>query len=116
MDYALKGTGKIKFGFGVYITSSFASAANYSKTSDAADDEKHYVYTVEVVEKNRTNYISFIEEVCPVIIAKAEAKLGDKIPSVYTVNGNLFRKYIGIRLTHEVKEWQKLASATDPEK
>lgn len=85
LDYALKGTGKIKFGFGVYITSSFASAANYSKTSDAADDEKHYVYTVEVVEKNRTNYISFIEEVCPVIIAKAEAKLGDKIPSVYTV-------------------------------
>lgn len=116
LDYALKGTGKIKFGFGVYITSSFASAANYSKTSDAADDEKHYVYTVEVVEKNRTNYISFIEEVCPIIIAKAEAKLGDKIPPVYTVNGNLFRKYIGIRLTHDVKEWQKLALATDPEK
>lgn len=115
LDYALKGTGKVKFGFGVYVTSSFASAANYSKTLEGGVDEKHYVYTLEVIEKNKSNYISFIETVYPLIVAKAEAKLGEKIPAVFTSNGNLFRKYIGIKLSQDSKVLQKYALATDPE-
>lgn len=116
LDYALKGTGKVKFGFGVYVTSSFASAANYSKTSEGGANEKHYVYTLEVIEKNKSNYISFIESVHPLIVAKVEAKLGEKIPAVFTSNGNLFRKYIGIKLSQDSKVLQKYVFATDPEK
>lgn len=116
LDYALKGAGKVKFGYGIYVTSSFASAAHYSRTAEGGADEKHYVYTLEVVQKNRTNYISFIEKVSPSVVAKAEARLGERIPEVYTANGNLFRKYLGIRLTQDDKVWQKLSRATDPEK
>lgn len=116
LDYVLKGTGKVKFGFGMYVTSSFASAANYSKTSEGGANEKHYVYTLEVIEKNKSNYISFIESVHPLIVAKVEAKLGEKIPAVFTSNGNLFRKYIGIKLSQDSKVLQKYVFATDPEK
>lgn len=113
LDYALGGTGKVKFGFGVYLTSNFASAANYSKIKNGEIDEKHYVYTVKSISKNRLNYISFVERVHPLIVAKAEAILGESIPVVYTENGNFFRKYIGIRLTKDASVWKKLVMLTD---
>lgn len=116
LDYALKGNGKIKFGFGIYVTSNFISAANYSKTVDKETDKKHYVYTLDVVKKDKSNYISFIEKVNPIIITKAENKLRNKIPAVYTTNGNLFRKYIGLRLTQDETILEKLSMVTEPDK
>lgn len=117
LDYALEGQGKVKFGYGVYVTSSFASAANYSKSADwEAAEENHYVYTVEVVNKKAGNYISFVEQVSPLIISKAEDLLQDKIPEIYTLNGNLFRKYLGMKLSADKTVIEKLKAVSDPDK
>lgn len=109
LDYALQGTGKVKFGFGLYVTSSFTSAAHYSK---GPAEEKHYVYTVEVSRKNKSNYISYLEEVAAPIVHQAEQLLGERIPQLYIVNGKVFRKYLGIRLVRSRVVWEKLAEAT----
>ena len=109
LDYALQGTGKVKFGFGLYVTSSFTSAAHYSK---GAAEERHYVYTVEVCKKNKLNYISYLEEVGAQIVHQAEVALGERIPQLYTINGKVFRKYLGIRLVRSETVWKKLAEAT----
>lgn len=116
LDFALEGTGKVKFGFGIYVTSNFASAANYSKTPDGGADERHYVYTLEVIGKTKSNYISYVEPVNPLIVRKAQEKLQGEIPPAYAANGKLFRKYIGIRLSHAEAEWGKLSQVTDPGK
>lgn len=36
LSHALEGDGKVKFGFGVYITSKYASAVHYSASNKAA--------------------------------------------------------------------------------
>ena len=46
LAHALEGDGKVKFGYGVYLTSSFKSAAHYSGANKSATI--HYVYTVDV--------------------------------------------------------------------
>ena len=46
LSHALEGDGKVKFGYGVYVTSHYRSAAHYAGANPAAT--QFYVYTVEV--------------------------------------------------------------------
>ena len=48
--HALVGDGKVMFGYGVYVTSSYRSAAHYAGANKNAS--KHYVYMVEVPEQH----------------------------------------------------------------
>lgn len=101
-SHALESNGKCKFGFGVYVTSSFKTAVGYSRYEGgekAADH--HYIYTLEVPEKTEDNFVFSYPEikVHPEIIRKAEEKLGEKIPLPRPVEGKHFRKYIGCKLT-----------------
>ena len=57
LAHALEGDGKVKFGYGVYLTSSFKSAAHYSGANKSATT--HYVYTVEVPELTEDNHRQF---------------------------------------------------------
>ena len=66
LAHALEGDGKVKFGYGVYLTSSFKSAAHYSGANKSATT--HYVYTVEVPELTEDNHIDFKKHVHPNII------------------------------------------------
>ena len=74
LSHALEGDGKVKFGYGVYLTSNYASAAHYSGANP--DATEHYVYTVMGVPKCEDNYIAFKQPVIPEIIARAEEQLG----------------------------------------
>ena len=92
LAHALEGDGKVKFGYGVYLTSSFKSAAHYSGANKSATT--HYVYTVEVPELTEDNHIDFKKHVHPNIIERAENKLGISIPQKVTLDGKDFRKFL----------------------
>lgn len=92
LSHALEGDGKVKFGYGVYVTSSYGSAAHYSGSNEAWD--KHFVYTLRVPAKRPDNYIAFKQPVYHVIVERAEEKLGVAIADKYTVGGKEFRKFL----------------------
>lgn len=57
LSHALEGDGKVKFGFGVYVTSKYESAVHYSASNKSATE--HYVYSLELPEKTEQNHIAF---------------------------------------------------------
>lgn len=110
LDHALEGAGKVKFGYGVYVTSHYSSAAHYA---DSKDDPNapHYVYTVEVPAITDENYIAFREEVKPIVLSRAESKLGCEIPAKAKADGKEFRKFLAKTLTGKTDlEAEKAAS------
>lgn len=110
LSHALEGDGKVKFGYGVYVTSQYRSAAHYAGANAAA--KKFYVYTVEIPVIKEDNYIAFKEAVKTAIVRRAEQKLGEAIPENMTRDGKDFRKYIAKRLTGKVDlEGEKAASS-----
>lgn len=98
LSHALEGDGKVKFGYGVYVTSQYSSAAHYSGANK--DGNAHYVYTVEVPERTSDNWIAFKQAVNPVIIGKADKRLADmmpgtSVPEKVTGDGKDFRIWLG---------------------
>lgn len=92
LAHVLEGDGKVKFGYGVYLTSSFKSAAHYSGANKSATT--HYVYTVEVPEMTEDNHIDFKQQVHPDIAKRTENKLGISIPQKVLLDGKDFRKFL----------------------
>ena len=107
------GTG-IKFGFGVYLTESEASAIHYSQPRHQPLAKNHYLYTVEIPELTDDNHVVSAKPVNPAIIKKAEAKLGQPIPHEKTLQGKEFRKWLGLTLVggKEVNLESEKAAAT----
>lgn len=96
LEHVLTGAAKVKFGYGVYLTSSFKSAAHYSGINK--DAVPHYVYTVEIPEITASNHIAFKQRVNPSIIEKAQNKLECSIPEKVTLDGKDFRKFLAKKL------------------
>ena len=110
LTHALEGDGKVKFGYGVYVTSHYRSAAHYSGAKPTAD--LHYVYTVEIPDLKEDNYISYKEAVKPSIVERSTEKLGEAIPERFTLDGKDFRKYLAKKLTGKLDlGGEKAASA-----
>lgn len=106
LSHALEGDGKVKFGYGVYVTSKYTSAAHYSGSNP--EWTHHYVYKVKVPAKNESNYISFVQPVHERIIKEAAEKLGTQIPSKVIVNGKEFRKFLAKKLLTDIDSDKKL--------
>ena len=101
LDHALEGDGKAKYGFGIYVTEKYASAAHYAFNKHRPENKDFYVYTVEIPDRTPDNCLSLLKRV-PVadsIVARVEAKLGEAIPAEAKVEGIPFRKYLANRLT-----------------
>lgn len=96
LSHVFEGDGKVKFGYGVYLTSSFKSAAHYSGANKNATT--HFVYTVEVPELTDDNHIDFKKPVHPDIVKRVEQKLETSIPGKFTLDGKDFRKYLAKEL------------------
>ena len=92
LSHVLEGDGKVKFGYGVYLTSSFKSAVHYSGANKSATT--HFVYTVEIPDLTEDNHIDFKRPVHLDIVKRAEQKLGNAIPQKFTLDGKDFRKYL----------------------
>ena len=102
LEYIGEGEGKSKFGQGVYITSSYASAALYAaKAGKANGVETFYVYTVEVPELTAGNNVFSCKPVTEEVRVRIENVLGEQIPAEAIAAGKLFRKYVGNLLTNQ---------------
>lgn len=77
LDNALTGNQKVKFGYGIYLSSSFRSAAHYSYREDM---NHRYVYEVVIPEFNDDNSLEFKTKVPQSIIERAKERLNRDIP------------------------------------
>lgn len=101
LGHALEGDGKVKFGWGVYVTEKYATAAHYAFNKHRPENRDFYVYTVEIPDRTDDNCLSLLKGV-PVsesIVRRVEEKLGDTIPAEAKVESIPFRKYLANRLT-----------------
>lgn len=112
LSHALEGDGKVKFGYGVYLTSRFSSAAHYSGSNKNWQD--HYVYTVDVPEVTEENAIHFQRQINNQIVEKVSALLGLTIPESKTSNGKDFRKFIAATLLKRMQTEAKNAGKPEP--
>ena len=110
------GEGKSKFGQGIYITSSYKTAALYaSKAAKANGKESCYVYTVEVPKLTDDNHIFSCKAVNASVVERVEKELGGVMPDEVKVACKLFRKYLGNLLIGQrgtVKQMISKADAT----
>ena len=109
-----KGEGKSKFGHGIYITSSYKTAALYaSKAAKANDMETCYVYTVEVPVLTEDNHIFSSRPVASSIVARVEESIGESIPDEVKSLGKYLRKYIGNLLVGNRATVKKMMDKAD---
>ena len=112
LSHAKEGTG-LKFGFGVYVTQKYESAAHYAlvRGEEVSDDKAYHVYTLEVPDQKEDNYVFSCRPVHPRIVEDAAKRLGQPIPEEVTLAGKLFRKYIGNILTGKTGTAKKLSAS-----
>ena len=110
------GEGKSKFGYGIYITSSYKTAALYaSKAAKANGKESCYVYTVEVPLLTDDNHIFSCKPINADVVSRVEKEIGEVIPDEVKTAGKLFRKYLGNLLTGQRTTIKKMMSKADAE-
>ena len=108
------GEGKSKFGHGIYITSSYNTAALYAaKAAKANSKEYCYVYTVEVPLLTDDNHIFSCKPVNAYVVQRVEKEIGEAIPDEVKSAGKLFRKYLGNLLTGQRTTIKKMMSKAD---
>ena len=92
------GTG-VKFGFGIYLTESEASAIKYSQPREQPKAKERFVYTVEIPDLNEGNHLVSALPVNLNIVKRVEEKLGQPVPQKKTEKGKEFRNWLGLTLT-----------------
>ena len=108
------GEGKSKFGQGIYITSSYKTAALYaSKAAKANGKDSCYVYTVEVPALTEDSHIFSCKPVNTSIVARVEKAIGETIPDEVKCAGKHFRKYLGNILTGQRTTVKKMMGKAD---
>ena len=108
------GEGKSKFGQGIYITSSYKTAALYaSKAAKANGKESYYVYTVEVPKLTDDNHIFSCKAVNASVVERVEKELGGVMPDEVKVVGKHFRKYLGNLLIGQRGTVKQMMSKAD---
>lgn len=101
LEHALEGDGKVKFGWGVYVSEKYTTAAHYAFNKHRPENRNFYVYTVEIPDRSDDNCLSLLKGV-PVadsIVKRVEAKLGTTIPAEAKVEGIPFRKFLANKLS-----------------
>lgn len=114
LSFLGSGEGKSKFGQGIYITSSYKTAALYAAKAAKANGKKCcYVYTVEVPVLTENNHIFSCKPVNQEVINRVEKEIGQTIPEKVKSAGKLFRKYLGNLLTGQRATIKKMMSKAD---
>ncbi len=108
------GEGKSKFGQGIYVTSSYATAALYAaKAAKANGCNEIYVYTVEVPEIKDDNHLFSCKPVSMSVVERCEKAIGEAVPDEVKAVGKLFRKYLGNLLTCQRGTVKKMMGKAD---
>ena len=110
------GEGKSKFGHGIYITSSYETAALYaSKVAKCHGSDCKYVYTLEVPDLTDNNHVFSCKPVNPIVAERLQTALGETIPEEAKSLGKFFRKYIGNVLIGNRKTIKQMAGSASSE-
>ena len=110
------GEGKSKFGHGIYITSSYETAALYaSKVAKCHGSDCKYVYTLEVPDLTDDNHVFSCKPVNPKVAERLETALGETIPEEAKSLGKFFRKYIGNVLIGNRKTIKQMTGSASSE-
>ena len=108
------GEGKSKFGQGIYVTSSYATAVLYAaKAAKVNGCDKIYVYTVEVPAIKDDNHVFSCKPVNEAVVARTEKAIGEVVPEEVKIAGKLFRKYLGNLLTGQRGTVKKMIGKAD---
>lgn len=110
LSHALEGDGKVKFGWGVYVTEMYNTAAHYAFNKKRPENKDFYVYTIEIPDRTKDNCLSLAKGI-PVtasIVERVEKKLGEPVPAEAKVEGIPFRKWLANRLTGNVGPVKKM--------
>ena len=114
LSFLGSGEGKSKFGHGIYITSSYKTAALYaSKAAKANGKECCYVYTIEVPMLNNDNHLFSCKAVNPSVVDCVEKVIGEAIPDEVKSAGKYFRKYLGNLLIGQRTTVKKMMAKAD---
>ena len=114
LSFLGSGEGKSKFGHGIYITSSYKTAALYaSKAAKTNGKRSCYVYTVEVPVLAEDNHIFSCRAVNASVVTRVEKAIGETIPDEVKSAGKLFRKYLGNLLTGQRETVKKMMGKAD---
>lgn len=96
LNHLGEGERKSKFGHGIYITSSYKTAALYAgKAGKRQGADTFYVYTIEVPVMTDENHLFSCKPVTTLVAARIEKALGETIPEQAKNLGKFFRKYVG---------------------
>ena len=110
LAHALEGDGKVKFGWGVYVTDRVDSALHYARKSQALHPGSGcFVYKVEVPALAPGNHVAFGEPVDPAIAERVGKELGAEIPAAALADGKRLRKFVACRLEGSKKKKPTLA-------
>lgn len=116
LSFLGEGQGNSKYGHGIYITSSYKTAALYaSKAAKANGRECCYVYTVEVPAITDDNHIFSCKPVNGAVVARVEEAVGEAMPEEVKVAGKFFRKYLANILTGQRSTVKKMMGKADDE-
>ena len=110
LSHALEGDGKVKFGWGVYVTEKYSTAAHYAFNKKRPENKDFYVYTVQIPDRTEDNCLSLLKGV-PVtasIVERVEKKLGEPVPAEAKVEGIPFSKWLANRLSGNVGPVKKM--------
>lgn len=113
MAHALEGDGKAKFGFGIYVTESYSSAAHYAYNKKRPENRDFFVYTLEIPDMTDDNHLFSVRPVHRSIVERTEKALGELIPEEARQKGKFFRKYVGNRLTGRMGTVKRLMDKAD---
>ena len=114
LSFLGSGEGKSKFGHGIYITSSYKTAALYaSKAAKANGKECCYVYTIEVPMLSNDNHIFSSKAVNAPVVDRVEKVIGEAIPDEVKRAGKYFRKYLGNLLIGQRATVKKMMAKAD---
>ena len=114
LEFLGSGEGKSKFGHGIYITSSYKTAALYAaKAAKANGKECCYVYTVQVPLLTEDNHIFSCKLVNASVVQRVETELGETLPDEVKAAGKLFRKYLGNLITGQRTTVKKMMGKAD---
>ena len=114
LSFLGSGEGKSKFGHGIYITSSYKTAALYAwKAAKANGKECCYVYTIEVPMLSNDNHIFSCKAVNTSVVDRVEKVIGETIPDEVKSAGKYFRKYLGNLLIGQRTTVKKMMAKAD---
>lgn len=111
-----EGEGKSKFGHGIYLTSSRATAAMYAaKAAQCNHADTLYIYSIEIPDLTPTNHLFSCRCVHPDIVERVGQALGIYVPQEAIALGKYYRKFLANHLIGNMRTVKQMIGSASAE-